>query len=97
MQTEKLQNFEFQYKFFMKTLLASQINGYLPKDGPINLKQIEEKIDQKQYTHLEDIAKDLSSVTKALKKEKDVDSNLYDLFYEKMKFHLQELQKNIDI
>ena len=38
---EKLQNFEFQYKFFMKTLLASQINGYLPKDGPLNLKQIE--------------------------------------------------------
>jgi len=34
---------------------------------------------------------------KALKKEKDVDSNLYDLFYEKMKFHLQELQKNVEI
>jgi len=38
---EKLQNFEFQYKFFMKTLLASQINDYLPKDTPIDLKNIE--------------------------------------------------------
>ena len=46
---------------------------------------------------MEDIAKDISLVAKALKKEKDVDSNLYDLFYEKMKFHLQELQKNIEI
>ena len=38
---EKLQNFEFQYKFFMKTLLAGQINGFFAKEDPIDLKRIE--------------------------------------------------------
>lgn len=38
---EKLQNFEFQYSFFMKTLLANQINGFFAKDDPIDLKRIE--------------------------------------------------------